>query len=285
MENDYMADVTFGVKVPEEMKNELSELMKESTVSGKEFMGMLIASYKLEKTKESTALFDGDLKELQGIIKRIQSLFINMIDKSSLEIETIKGESEKKLSDKENEKKQFEETIEAHQATIHQLQENIKALEAKNKQLENQLIESNEDIKAYKQQLKNQSLLDTKYQDEINALNEKLESYKRLDLEIQERNDECNKLKQRNDEIASEVWFLKREIEKNQNEKEVLTEKYQKDMSQIKVQHELEIKNQLLEQKLSISLENVKLMEEISTLKDQLAKSLKINHEMIQKEK
>lgn len=280
-----MADVTFGVKVPEEMKNELSELMKESTVSGKEFMGMLIASYKLEKAKESSALFDGDLKELQGLIKRIQSLFINMIDKSSLEIETIKGESEKKLADKENEKKQFEEMIEGHQATIQQLQENIKALETKNKQLENQLIESNEDIKTYKQQLKNQSLLDAKYQDEIHALNEKLEGYKRLDLEIEERNDECTKLKQRNDEIASEVWFLKREVEKTQSEKEVLTEKYKKDLTQMKVQHELELKNQLLEQKLSTSLENVKLMEEISLLKDQLAKSLEANQQMSQKEK
>ena len=285
MENDYMADVTFGVKVPEEMKNELSELMKESTVSGKEFMGMLIASYKLEKAKESSTLFDGDLKELQGLIKRIQSLFINMIDKSSLEIETIKGESEKKLADKENEKKQFEEMIEGHQATIQQLQENIKVLETKNKQLENQLIESDEDIKTYKQQLKNQSLLDAKYQDEIHALNEKLEGYKRLDLEIEERNDECTKLKQRNDEIASEVWFLKREVEKTQSEKEVLTEKYKKDLTQMKVQHELELKNQLLEQKLSTSLENVKLMEEISLLKDQLAKSLEANQQMNQKEK
>lgn len=280
-----MADVTFGVKVPEEMKNELSELMKESTVSGKEFMGMLIASYKLEKTKESAALFDGDLKELQSLIKRIQSLFINMIDKSSLEIEAIKGEGEKNLSDKENEKKQFEETIQAHQSTIQQLQESIKVLENKNKQLENQLLESNEDIKTYKQQLKNQSLLDTKYQDEIDALNDKLEGYKRLELEIEERNDECNKLKQRNDEIASEVWFLKREVEKNQNEKETLTEKYQKDMTQIKVQYELELKNQLLEQKLSTSLENVKLMEEISLLKEQLAKSLEANQQINQKEK
>ena len=280
-----MADVTFGVKVPEEMKNELSELMKESTVSGKEFMGMLIASYKLEKAKESSALFDGDLKELQGLIKRTQSLFINMIDKSSLEIETIKGESEKKLADKENEKKQFEEMIEGHRATIQQLQENIKTLESKNKQLENQLIESDEDIKTYKQQLKNQSLLDSKYQDEIHALNEKLEGYKRLDLEIEERNDECNKLKQRNDEIASEVWFLKREVEKTQSEKEVLTEKYKKGLTQMKVQHELELKNQLLEQKLSTSLENVKLMEEISLLKDQLAKSLEANQQMSQKEK
>ncbi len=30
-----MGDVTFGVKVSEEMKNELSQLMKEHTLSGK----------------------------------------------------------------------------------------------------------------------------------------------------------------------------------------------------------------------------------------------------------
>lgn len=275
-----MADVTFGVKVPEEMKNELSELMKESTVSGKEFMGMLIASYKLEKTKENTALFDGDLKELQGLIKRIQSLFVNMIDKSALEIQSIQADDEKRALNEEEAKKQLEETINEQKANIEELHQKIKEIESNKKQLEEQLIENEEDIKTYKQQIKNQTLLDVKYQKEIDGLQEKLENYKRLDIEIQERNDECNKLKQRNDEIASEVWFLKREIEKYQNEKEIMTEKYQKEIDQLKVQHKLEIKNQLLEQKLSMSLENVKLMEEISLLKDKLAKSIKENHEI-----
>ena len=39
-----MADVTFGVKVPEEMKNELAEIMKSTQLTGKEFMGLLLTT-------------------------------------------------------------------------------------------------------------------------------------------------------------------------------------------------------------------------------------------------
>ena len=49
-----MADVTFGVKVPEEMKNELAEIMKSTQLTGKEFMGLLLTTYKLEQKKQFT---------------------------------------------------------------------------------------------------------------------------------------------------------------------------------------------------------------------------------------
>ncbi|ADZ83884.1 hypothetical protein [Cellulosilyticum lentocellum] len=91
-----MADVTFGVKVPEELKNELSELMKDSTLSGKEFMGMLLASYKLEKAKEENSLFEGDLKELQTLLKRVQGIYTHMIEKSQLGYQQQLKEIEKK---------------------------------------------------------------------------------------------------------------------------------------------------------------------------------------------
>lgn len=268
-----MADVTFGVKVSEEMKNELSELMKESTVSGKEFMGMLIASYKLERTKDKAELFEGDLRELQGLIKRIQSLFTNMIDKSALELENQQRACEKVLQENEQAQNQLKEVIENQKHEMEVQNQTIKEMNGKEKQLLKQLNTCEEDLKTYKQQVKNQTLLDTKYQAEIDSLHDKIETYKRLELEIQERNDECTKLKQRNDEIASEVWFLKREIEKLAHEKETLSEKYKETLEQLKVQHALEIKNQLLEQKLELSLENSKLKEEIQLLKNDLEKN------------
>ena len=41
-----MADVTFGVKVTEEMKQELNELMKNMDYTGKEFMSVLLNTYR-----------------------------------------------------------------------------------------------------------------------------------------------------------------------------------------------------------------------------------------------
>lgn len=269
-----MADVTFGVKVPEEMKNELSELMKESTVSGKEFMEMLIASYKLEKTKGENSLFDGDLKELQGHIKRIQSIFMNMMEKSSMEIMSQQKECEKKINEGIEVQDKLKNLIEEQKQILKDEQDKLKATDMELEKAKKQAKDLQEEVNTYKQQMKNQVLLHTKFEEEVNQLHQELERYKRLDIEIAERNEECSKLKNRNDELASEIWFLKREIEKNAQDKEQLSQKYEKDMSQIKVQHALELKNELLEQRLKANEEISQLKDEINHLKEELLKMI-----------
>ncbi|MBE6023483.1 MAG: hypothetical protein E7231_09650 [Cellulosilyticum sp.] len=256
-----MADVTFGVKVSEEMKNELSLLMKEHALSGKEFMSMLLASYRLDQAKEEANLYESDIVELQNLIKRIQSIFLNMTEKS-------------KLSHKE-EQEALEHVIEAQQGEKEKLikaQEELKeALErAKAKEIDYQKREEElqkEIEAAYKEaqlqktQLENNLLLHKKFEEEVVQLKERIASLERLEMEIEERNDENTKLKERNDELASEVWFLQRDIEKQTKEREQLVEKQIKEAEVLEKQFELRLKNELLEQKLTLS-------EKISELKD-----------------
>ena len=44
-----MKDVTFGVKVPEDLRDEINGLMKDSGLVGKEFMQQLVDVYMLEQ--------------------------------------------------------------------------------------------------------------------------------------------------------------------------------------------------------------------------------------------
>lgn len=268
-----MADVTFGVKVPEEMKNELSELMKDSTLSGKEFMGLLLSSYKLEKAKEESDLFEGDLKELQIVLKRVQSIYTHMIEKSALHYNEQIKEVEKKVDEQLNEKeallieqKKLEEALELSQKKeVKQLHE-IETLKDKL----STLTQSKEQLK---QQLNNHLLLHTKFEEEIIYLKEQLENSKRLVVEIEERNTENTKLKNRNDELASEVWFLQREVEKLKEEKNHIEVKQQQELEQLKDKQVLEVRNQLLEQKLAFK-------EEIADLKEQLSKAKEDHHQL-----
>jgi len=70
-----MSDVTFGVKVPEELKLQIDNLIKDSGLrTGKDFMQSLINSYVLEKTKESLPEVAEDLKELQSLTQRIDNI-------------------------------------------------------------------------------------------------------------------------------------------------------------------------------------------------------------------
>lgn len=259
-----MSDVTFGVKVSEEMKSELSQIMKEHTLSGKEFMSMLLASYRLDQAKGETQLFESDIIELQNLTKRIQSIFLNMTEKSKLNYQEEKQALEKVIEAQQLEKDEMIRKQEKLNKTVEEAK--IREHDAHQKEiiLQKKLDASVKEVETLKRQLENNVLLHKKFEDEVSQLKEKVDSYKRLEVEIEERNKENTKLKTRNDEIASEMWFLQREVEKIQKEKERLSEKYETEKSHISTQFELKLKNELLEQRLE-------LMEEINGLKKQLS--------------
>lgn len=264
-----MSDVTFGVKVSEEMKNELSLLMKEHALSGKEFMSMLLASYRLDQAKDEAKLYESDIIELQSLTKRINSIFLNMTEKSKLNhkeeqealeqvIETQKVEKEKLLEDYESLKKQLEE------AKAKEL-EGQKREEALKKEIE----KIQKEAKIQKTQLENNLLLHKKFEEEVEVLKERIETLERLEVEIEERNDENTKLKTRNDELASEVWFLQRDIEKQTKEKEQLIENQEKEKRTLEDQFALRLKNELLEQKLALAEKMTELKDEITSIKEE----------------
>lgn len=275
-----MSDVTFGVKVTEEMKQELSELMKNSTLSGKEFMSMLLTSYKLEKSRVESSLFESDMKELQVLLNRVQRIYLNMTEKSEIAYtEKLQG-FERALSEQEEEYKVLGTEYET-------LQQVLKEQEDKSKKDEKQIKELKEELKKYqaeaadnKNQLKNNLLLHTKFEEEVSYLKEQIEALKRLELEIEERNTENTKLKNRNDELASELWFLQREVEKLNLEKEQLTIKWAEEKEQMKTTHALEIKNQLLEQKLNLNQRISELREDNIKLERMFNERLKNIYEL-----
>lgn len=74
-----MSDVTYGAKVPEELKAQLEQLQKDSGLrTGKDFLQQLINCYVVEKTKESVPQVAEDLKELQTLTQRINNIYLNL---------------------------------------------------------------------------------------------------------------------------------------------------------------------------------------------------------------
>lgn len=274
-----MGDVTFGVKVSEEMKNELSQLMKEHTLSGKEFMSMLLASYKLDQAREESQLFESDLAELQQLIKRISGLFINITEKSKISYKEEQEALEKVIAAQKEEK----ETLVKEKNVLEEALQKVKVKEV---EWQEKLAEKDEIIKErtkerdlQKTQLENNLLLHQKFEEEVQRLQEVIEGYKRLEVEIEERNEEITKLKNRNDEMASENWFLQREVEKQQKEKEQMTDKHNIELTNLKSQFELQLKNELLEQKIKQSELIQDLKEEVMRLKEEKLTLMKSKNE------
>ncbi|MEG0326329.1 MAG: hypothetical protein RR618_07330 [Cellulosilyticaceae bacterium] len=248
-----MADVTFGVKVPEEMKIELSDIMKNTDLSGKEFMNMLLTAYKLESNKKQQNFYAQDIEELQRLLNRIQGIYLNLGQKTEFIIEEKLQDGQKIIEEKELKLTEFlekidslEKAVEDKEKTLKESKKNIDEMNKNHLGMINELDDS-------KKQLKNNQLLYDKYESEIKQLQKTIEGFKRLELEIEERNEENQKLKTRNDEIASEMWFLQRDMDKLKEELAGVIVKSEEDQDKIKKNYELELKNQLLEQKLEFN--------------------------------
>lgn len=256
-----MADVTFGVKVPEEMKNELTEMMKSTQLTGKEFMGLLLTTYKLEQKKHNEDLVVQDIEELQKLLQRIQMMYLNLSERIHLIVEERIEEIESVVSQKEEEqevligeKHLLEEEIQKLLKEKVLEQERFDALEKSHNILEQQINEQ-------KLQIKQHHRLCEKYEEQINRLKEENTRWERLEVEIEERNDENGRMKIRNDELASELWFSQREVEKLKELIEQEKSEKDKELMNIKEKYDLALQNQLLEQKL-IFTNKIELLKE-----------------------
>ncbi|MBP3911424.1 MAG: hypothetical protein E6590_04340 [Clostridiales bacterium] len=245
-----MADVTFGVKVPEEMKNELAEIMKSTQLTGKEFMGLLLTTYKLEQKKQAEDLLVKDIDELQRLLQRIQTMYLNVSERVGLVVEERIGEVEAVVVQKEEEK----ETLIKEKSLLEEKINNLlkEKEEAKDRYvaLEKAYSELEEQISEQKIQIKQHHTLCEKYEEQIVGLKEENSKWERLEIEIKERNEENERLKVRNDEVSSELWFAQREVEKLKELLKQEEEGKNKELTTLKEKYDLELQNSLLEQKL-----------------------------------
>lgn len=245
-----MADVTFGVKVPEEMKNELAEIMKSTQLTGKEFMGLLLTTYKLEQKKQAEDLLVKDIDELQRLLQRIQTMYLNVSERVGLVVEERIGEVEAVVVQKEEEK----ETLIKEKSLLEEKINNLlkEKEEAKDRYvaLEKAYSELEEQISEQKIQIKQHHTLCEKYEEQIVGLKEENSKWERLEIEIKERNEENARLKVRNDEVSSELWFAQREVEKLKELLKQEEEGKNKELTTLKEKYDLELQNSLLEQKL-----------------------------------
>ena len=245
-----MADVTFGVKVPEEMKNELAEIMKSTQLTGKEFMGLLLTTYKLEQKKQAEDLLVKDIDELQRLLQRIQTMYLNVSERVGLVVEERIGEVEAVVVQKEEEK----ETLIKEKSLLEEKINNLLKEKEEAKDLyvalEKAYSELEEQISEQKIQIKQHHTLCEKYEEQIVGLKEENSKWERLEIEIKERNEENERLKVRNDEVSSELWFAQREVEKLKELLKQEEEGKNKELTTLKEKYDLELQNSLLEQKL-----------------------------------
>ena len=95
-----MAEV-WSVKIGDEEKERLSQLIEKSGLSSKDFLSNMITTYELSKVKEATPLLKEDIDELQMITNRINNIYSNIGDRIQTLLNNKERDYEKKIEDKQ----------------------------------------------------------------------------------------------------------------------------------------------------------------------------------------
>jgi chromosome segregation ATPase len=254
MEVYIMADNNvFSVRLEEQDKEKLLELIQESGRSNKDFMSTLLSAYELNKAKVDIPDLAKDIEGLQALTQRINEYYINIgkriedtqkskdmqyskdIEIYKSRIETLKSDNEKLNGDYEVLQQAYNNScsdIEEYKKQLQQLQEiqiSNKALIEEYKSKIDTLSGIIEEYKGYKTENETVKGLLTDSQSRVMELNNTI---KNKDFNINTLNKE---LKAKDEDIAN-IKAKQEEQLKQVNNKNV------QDMAQLKKENELNIK-------------------------------------------
>ena len=261
-----MSDVTFGVKVPEELKVQIDNLMKDSGLrTGKDFMQQLINNYVVEKTKENVPQVAEDLKELQLLTQRINSIYLNL----GYRIENItKAEQEEQqqlLSKKDSTITDLQAKVEKmaieHNIVLEEYDDLVNLNSEHLKQV-NQLTDSNNNMKE----------LISEYKGKIDTLSGIIEEYKDFKSDNEGLKALIADLQAEKVTLNNSIDKSKVEIETISQEVNQLNTKHARDLERLKKEYALDNKLKIAEVReefnLQISNEQEKHNKQIQEYQD-----------------
>jgi hypothetical protein len=167
-ENQTSSNNPFSVRMDEDEKQELLKLIQESGKGSKEFMSLLISSYKLSKTQMEVPAIAEDIKHLEAIVTQICEIYIGM----GKRITTIE----------ETNAMQYSKDIAIYREKVTKLEEDIQNVSDEKVALLNTIIKLNEDNEKNEKDL---ASLETTIQDKDTTIDDKI----KIINEYKEKND------------------------------------------------------------------------------------------------
>lgn len=243
----------FSVRLEEQDKEKLLQMIQESGRSNKEFMSVLLSAYELNKAKIEIPDLAKDIEGLQALTQRINEYYVNIgkriedtqkakdiqytkeVEVYKNRIDGLKAENEKLNADFEELQQAYSSTcgnIEEYKKQLEQLvqiQESNKALIKEYQSKIDTLSGIIEEYKGYKAEIETiKSLLtdtNTKVLQQDNIIKNKEADINKLNADIKTKENDINDLKLKNDESVKQI-----------------TDKHLQEMNQLKKENELNVK-------------------------------------------
>lgn len=229
-----MAQVTWGVKMNEEEKVKLQELIDSSGLNSKEFMNAMMVNYEMVKAKETVPVLSVDIDEIQVLTNRINTLFLNVSQRLDILV-----------SDKE---RHFEEESENKNLLIKELQSSITDLESEKKELELKIAETSkkeDELNVIIVNLRSQLDEQVNLYKEVNQSNhERIEQFKEKTEALSELLTKCQSNSSKYEDLVEEYDFMKsknRDLEYKNKISSDEVENLKKKIVELEKKHEMDL--------------------------------------------
>lgn len=214
-----MSDTTWGARIPEELKEKLTNTMQEAGLKGKDFIEDMFNLYTLHKTKqEAPVAFQSEIDELRQYTNRINTIYSNIIDRTQIALDMQDSKHSEKLHERNNMILDLQDKIETEKELsaiarerVAVLEDELKELKEECKQLDNKHLQYINNVN--KTQESNEALI-KEYRAKIDTLTEKIEEYKQYRSQIEKIKAELEEVKKERDNINNRMTLDKHEIEK-----------------------------------------------------------------------
>lgn len=275
--DDGMADKTFGVKVSEELHEQVQQMIEVSGLSAKEWFQRAVALAEVQSLKEGSIEHQQDLNELELHTQRIFELVTNMVQRSIYLRDHAVKEVAEKLEQTELTVGEFQEKAKIVGEELKASQELLQAVEEEKEELSKQLhqaLSTNE----------NNQLLIVEYKEKTDTLSGLVNSYKEFAVENEELKEQfkmertqlqtkIQSIHAESEAQKNEIIELKRQIEAlkttHVNEVNRLTEKLDYEKNKALLELEKEYQHKLLQANESYTTKVQKLYDEMNEMRKQ----------------
>ncbi|CAD8078579.1 unnamed protein product [Paramecium primaurelia] len=224
------------------------------------------------KENTSTQIYDEKMKSLNEILQFKQNEVVNLQMRLEEENKVYKLQNqqstqqmkttEKKVKDLEKEKNIYQEEIQKKEFSINQLesklQASIKEKETMSNQLKNQIKDLQQQLISSNQEIEEQKIWVIHYKQEVDKLTKEVSLTQQISIQNQSQKNENDQLKQENQKLnklfdnkQQQIVSLKKEIDQYKQEKNKLIDSISQQENKILELEEIKLQKQMLQGKVS----------------------------------
>lgn len=263
---------TWAAKVPMELKNKISEIIKDENLNSKDFLYNLIDLYEIDRLKKNSGM-EKDLEDLQLSLNRVLNIFKSCLERNN----SIENSIEDKYI---NVVKQKDSEISTLSEQLEKVKKEKEDILAKNDEAKRESDDLKASIKSIQKEVEEKN-------EYLAALKEKADYYSKISVQNEEYKNEIESFKSSLDQVKSELKDsgvreadLAKEIETLKNQKEVeitqLKMSFNNELSDLKDKHN----SSLLQAQDKYSEEISSKMDEFYEMKE-LYLGLKVENEIL----